>query len=108
MNTYGDVATRVRAALVEGFGGQQVRDWPNATRLVMVASVQAVTVTEDDTDRQVTTTSKRMNTGVEVLVTDRVEWHGNTYEVEGVEPAYVTGRFDHYEAALNLIEEAAA
>lgn len=108
MNTYGDTLTRVRAELVDGYGGQRIRDWANATRKDMAASVQVLNVTEQATGRQVVTTSRRANVGEEILETDRVEWRGNTYEVTGVEEQYMVGRLDHYEVQLSLVSEAAA
>lgn len=108
MNTYGDMLTRVRADLVDGYGGQRIRDWDNAVRVDMVASVQVVTVTEVATGRQLVTTDRLANVGDQILETDRVEWHGNTYEVTGVEDHYQSGRLDHYEVHLALVMEAAA
>lgn len=107
MNTYGDAVTIVRAALVDGYGGQQVRDWANAVRFTGVAaSVQPVRSTEQSTGRQLATTDKVMHTADDVYATDRIEWRGNTYEVIGVEAHYNTGVFDHYECDLRLFEEA--
>jgi hypothetical protein len=107
VNTYGDTVTIVRAALVAGYGGQQVRDWANAVRFTGVpAAVQPVRVTEQTTGRQVVTRDKTMNVTDDVYDTDRVEHHGDTYEVTGVEAHYLMGAFDHYECTLRWSVEA--
>jgi Phage head-tail joining protein len=109
VNTYGDAVTIVRAPLVDGYGGQRVRDWAAAERLVGVAaSVQPLRSTEATSGRQVVTTDKNMHTGTDVYETDRVEWGGETYDVVGVEGHRQGGVFDHYECVLRLHTEAAS
>jgi hypothetical protein len=108
VNAYGHVITRVRADLVDGYGGQLVRDWAHAKRVEAAGNVQAVDVRENTTNRQVVTTDRRVNTALELTETDRLEWDGKTYEITGVEEFYQSGRLDHYEATLQLSSEAAA
>lgn len=106
MNSYGDAVTIVHAPLTDGYGGQRVRDWANATRTEDVpASVQPISVTEESTGRQVTTTDKRLFVGSGITEVDRVEWHGVTYDVTGVEDFYQQGAFDHCEATITVSTE---
>lgn len=82
---YGDAVTLVRAPLVAGYGGAEVRDWDNATRTVLPGNVQPVSTTEDGDARQTTVSRWRAELNVEptVLATDRVEWEGLVLEVDG-------------------------
>lgn len=111
MNFYGDSVVVVHAPLTTGgWGGQQVRDWANATRTTVSAAVQARSVTEQATGREIITTDKRVHLGGAVAITevDRVEWRGGTYEVTGVEPHFQQGRMDHLEVTMTLWQEPSA
>lgn len=111
MNSYGDLVTLVHAPLVTGYGGQKVRDWPNATRTYLAAAVQPRRGTEQTTGMQVTTTSKTVHCAPDagVAAVDRIEWRGATYEVSGEpETHYSGGMADHLEFIIELIAEAAA
>ena len=108
MNTYGDTFTLVKAALVDGYGGQRVRDWSSATRVVYAGSVQPVTGSEDAQLRETVTARYRVNTaaGVPVESVDRVEWRGHSFEVvEGPELHGMTGRADHLEVLVEEVTE---
>jgi hypothetical protein len=108
VNSYGDSAVLVQAGLVSGWGGQQVRDWDNATRKTIACAVQPRTTSEFTDQRQATSTDMVLHCGPEVALraVDRIEYGGHTYEVEG-EPAVHRsfGRADHIEVVLNRIAE---
>ncbi len=82
---YPDRVVRRRAALVAGPYNRQVRDWPNASTLVLSANVQPGASSEDVVRQQRTETFARffLPLGSDVVPTDRVEWRGDTYEVDG-------------------------
>lgn len=109
MNTYGDALVLVQAALTDGWGGQRVRDWDNATRTDWPAAVQPRRTTENTAQAQVTTTDKVAFLAPEcpVAAVDRIEWGGHTYTVQG-EPAlhHMQGKPDHIEVLLERIAEA--
>jgi hypothetical protein len=101
----------VQAPLVGGWGGQQVRDWDNATRKALSCAVQPRTTAEFTDQRQATSTDLVLHCSPDagVRAVDRFEYGGHTYEVEG-EPALhrMGGRPDHLEVVLNRIAEEAA
>ncbi|WP_280836138.1 head-tail adaptor protein [Micromonospora sp. A200] len=103
--------TRVRAALVDGPYGNQDRDWDNAPPGVAYpAEVQPVSSTEDVVNQQQTVTRWRMFLGpqADLEATDRVQWDGDTYEVDGdVERHKARGRLHHLEAVLMRVEQGA-
>lgn len=110
MASYGDRWVRVRAALVEGYGGRQVRDWAQATRESFAGAIQPASAKEDNAGRQITTTTKRLHAYPEaaLLSTDRVEYGGTVYEVDGdPELQMQQGTPHHYEAILQVVTEAA-
>jgi hypothetical protein len=73
---YKDTATRLRAPLVTGYGGQKVRDWRNATRTpIEWCSVQPDSQTEITDRRQTTVTTWKFfaPADTDLLATDRIE-----------------------------------
>lgn len=110
MNAYGDSVDLLQAALVAGYGGQQVRDWANATTTTIAAAVQPRSSVELVDGRQVTTTGLSMHCAVDsgLRAVDRVVWRGTTYEVDGEPLTYsIGGTADHIEVSLQRVEEAA-
>ena len=102
-----DRATIVRAPLVVGPRGQMVRDLANATRTQNVpVEVQPVSSTEDVVSQQETVTRWRLfaGPGTDLAATDRVEFAGGTYEVDGdVERWRARGAEHHVEAVLKMV-----
>lgn len=102
-----DTVTRRRAALVAGPYGSQTLDWPNATSVVYRAEVQPVSSTEDVVNQQRTVTRWRLFLGpdADLLATDRIEWDGGTFEVDGeVERWKRRGVLHHLEAVLMRVQ----
>ncbi|WDZ87188.1 phage head completion protein [Micromonospora cathayae] len=102
-----DQVTRVRAPLVDGPYGNQQRDWDNATAQPYPAEVQPVSSTEDVVNQQQTVTRWRMFLGADadLEATDRFEWDGGTYEVDGdVERWKRRGVLHHLEAVLMRVD----
>lgn len=98
-----DSVVRRRAPLIAGGYGTQVRDWPNATSVTYPAEVQPVSSTEDVVDQQRTITRWRLWLAPtdDLAATDRIEWDGGTYEVDGdVERWKRHGRQHHLRAVL--------
>lgn len=83
---YADTFTRVRAPLVTGYGGQKVRDWGNAARVENIpGEIQFERSIEYVDGRQVTVSRWNLFAvpDADVVATDRIEQHGNTFEVDG-------------------------
>jgi hypothetical protein len=82
---YPETVERLRAGLVDGYGGVKVRDWGNAATVTLPASVQPVSTTEDTTARQTTVERWRLRTPLtsDLVPTDRVRWRGRVLEVDG-------------------------
>jgi hypothetical protein len=105
-----ETVIRRRAPLVDGPYGNQVRDWENAPPVTYPAEVQPVSSAEDVVDQQRTVTRWRLflGPGADLEATDRIEWDGATYEVDGdVERWERRGVLHHIEAVLmrvNLTE----
>lgn len=98
-----DQVVRRRAALVSSGYGNQAPDWPNATSVTYPAEVQPISSTEDvvDQDRTVTRWRLFLDSAADVVATDRIEWDGNTYQVDGdVERWKRRGILHHLEAVL--------
>lgn len=105
---YADKVTRVRAGVTTGPYNSSVRDWENAARLVFPAAVQPLSSSEDVVAQQRTETRWRVFTvpvaGFEA--TDRVEWDGGTYEVDGdVEVHKRRGVPHHLELVIARVEQ---
>lgn len=105
--------TVVRAPLVSGYGGQQVRDWEAASRWTYDGcNVQADTSQEFTDRRDVTVTRWRANLPADATVepADRVEWErrpGWTFEVYG-DPELLLSRGipHHVELVMTRVVEA--
>jgi head-tail adaptor len=82
---YPDAVEVLRAPVVTGYGGQQVRDWTTATATSAKASVQPVSSLEDTTDRDTTVSRWRLRTPLttDLTETDRVQWGDLVLEVDG-------------------------
>ncbi|MER7164500.1 head-tail adaptor protein [Micromonospora sp. NPDC000207] len=93
----------MRAPLVDAAYGNRRRDWAVAERVAYPAEIRPVSSTEDVVNQQETTTRFRLTQHPEpdLLSTDRVEWNGSTFEVDGdVEPWTRRGQLHHLEAVL--------
>lgn len=102
-----DQVVQLRAPLVGGPYGGQDRDWGNATPTPRQADVQPVSSTEDVVNQQRTVTRWRLTLypDRDVEATDRFEWDGDTYEVDGeVERHKRRGALHHYTAVLMRVE----
>lgn len=98
-----DSVTRLRAPLTSGGYGNQKRDWAAATSTSYPAAVQPVSSAEEVVDQVRTATRWRLflPRSADLLASDRIEWDGGTYEVEGdVERWKRFGRLHHLEAVL--------
>lgn len=82
-------ATRVRAGTKTDRGGNTVPDWSTPDReLVTGLNVQPNTQNETlDEQRNAVITGYRVQsdegTAPDILATDRIEWRGSTFEVQG-------------------------
>ena len=102
-----DTVTRLRAPLIAGPYGNSEFDWPNATSVDYPAEVQPVSSTEDVVNQQQTVTRWRLFLGstADIEATDRIEWDGDTYEVDGeVERWKRRGVVHHLEAVLMRVD----
>lgn len=100
--------TRLRAEVVVGYGGQQVRDWGDAARVAMPANVQPETQSELTENRQTTVTgwSLFLPPGSSLLATDRVLHDGMTLEVDGDVEDWTRGDRGHIKARLVKVSDA--
>ncbi|MCQ0012707.1 hypothetical protein [Actinomadura madurae] len=75
----------VRAPLVTGYGNSLIYDWANADRTTVAAALEPGNASERTGARDHTTTfyTAFVPAGTDVLVTDRVEWDGRTWEIDG-------------------------
>jgi hypothetical protein len=100
-----DTITVRRAPLIaDGRYGADRRDWATATAIVISGvSVQPFSAAEQTLDREYTATRLRLFAppGTDLISTDRVEWRGVMYEVDG-EPDrwFDEGQADHIEAVI--------
>lgn len=86
MRGFSDLCTVLNAGLVEGYGGQQKRDWDNAIPTPDVrCSIQPVDSAEDTAARTTSVTSWWFATLPETPLDrhSRIEWDGLTLEVDG-------------------------
>lgn len=105
-----ETVTRLRAPLVSGPYGGQTRDWANATSLEMPALVHPLTSTEDVAGEQKTISRWRLLAGPEYDIepTDRFEWDGDTYEVDGEVGRWKRhAELHHQEAVLMRVDHEA-
>lgn len=111
-NRYYDRVTILNAPLVDGYGGQKVRDWDNATQVPDVpAAVQPQGSTEDETGETLTITHWKLHVAPTVPLdpSSRVIWAGaarsgdpqGLLQVEGDVGLFkLLGRPHHIEASL--------
>lgn len=80
-----DSVTRRRAPLISSGYGNEARDWTAATSQVYAARVSVVSSTEVVANEPRTVTRWKCTVGPEadLAATDRIEWDGQTYEVDG-------------------------
>lgn len=111
MNLRDTVIRRRALQTATGYGNTR-RDWANATIQPYPAEVQpfpgASSSSEDVVDQNRTTTRWRIFLGpdADLAATDRIEWDGLTYEVDGdVERWKRRGRLHHLEAILIKITQ---
>lgn len=80
-----DSVTRRRAPLTSSGYGNETRDWSNATSRIYAARVSVVSSTEDVVEQPRTITRWKCTVGAEadLAATDRIEWDGQTYEIDG-------------------------
>ena len=107
-----DTVTVVRAPVVVDRYGAEVRDWANATRTLLEGCrVQPLDssggqIIEPRRDAVVTRWRLFAPAGADLVATDRVEWQGGTYEVDGDVQRWSspTGALAHVEALLRRVE----
>jgi hypothetical protein len=109
------VITVLTAPLVEGYGGQMTRDWDHATARTTVAHAQpyafrgSATELTDRRETLVIPYALDLPAGDPIEATDRVEFDGRTWEVEG-EPGRWTlqGVPHHVEVLVHRVSEPTA
>lgn len=84
------------------------RDWTAATATIVAGvSVQPVTAAETTVDREWASTRLMLFApgDTSILATDRIDWRGTTYEVDGPAQEWIddTGGVDHIEVVLKLM-----
>lgn len=109
MNGYGDSIVIVHPPLVTGYGGAKVPDWAHATRTPAVASVQPEDTAEALLRADTTTSRWTVHCPPDmVAAVDHIEWHGRTYDVDGVPGVlYRQGTADHTEFVMSEVLEVA-
>ncbi|NJQ04289.1 hypothetical protein [Streptomyces lonarensis] len=108
-----DTLTRLRAPETTDTYGNPTRDWSAAGRLEMpgwrVQPMQGSRATAAETiPREGLARMRRCfgPPGADVLTTDRVEWQGETWRIEGDVDLWrsPTGRLDHTELIISRME----
>jgi len=97
--------TVVRAGTTNDHGAQ-VADWTAATtHQVAGCSIQPAAGSEDQTNRDAVTTTASLYGPVDadILDTDRIQYGGVTYEVNGPVRRWASGVLDHTEATLRAV-----
>jgi hypothetical protein len=84
-NLLADSVVRRRAPLVASGYGNQARDWAAATSTTYAARVSVVSSTEDVVEQPRTLTRWKCTVGADadLAATDRIEWDGATYDIDG-------------------------
>lgn len=97
-----DTITRRRAPLVTAGYGNQSRNWAAATSQAYPARVSPVSSTEDVVDQPRTLTRWKCTVGpdADLAATDRIEWDGATYEVDGEVEVHKGRRGPHHKTAI--------
>lgn len=110
---FGDTITRVRAPLVDNAYGDPERDWGAAERTALTGwrlqPMDGARVTDADTLPRDGLDIRRRAfgpAGADVLTTDRIEWEGATWRVEGDVSRWrsPTGALAHTELILARME----
>lgn len=111
---YAHTVMRVRAPETVDRYQNKKRDWANAVRTPMagvnVQPAGSPPVSDEDTvDRQTTVTGWRLYTprgmDVDLLETDRVEYEGMTFEVDGKVGRWrIAGKVHHVEVDLKEVD----
>lgn len=80
-----DTVQIVRAPLIPGPYNAETYDWANATRTTVAGSVHPVSSTEDVVLQSRTETRWKLYLAptATIFATDRVEWSGAEFEVDG-------------------------
>lgn len=80
-----DTVVIVRAAVVTGYGNARTLDWEGAARVAVRGSVQPQSSIETTgaRDRTATTCRVFLPRTADIRSTDRIEWGGGVWEVEG-------------------------
>lgn len=80
-----DTVTIVRASLATGYGNSRTYGWDAATRTTVLGCVQPSASSERTGARDRVDTSYRvfLPGTVDVEATDRIEWGGGVFEVDG-------------------------
>jgi head-tail adaptor len=82
-----DLVTIVRAVKALGYGNAITLDWgAGAARATVEANVQPAgssEATDGGRDRIIRRIRVWLHAGTDVAATDRIEWKGNAYEVDG-------------------------
>lgn len=115
--SYLDACEVLNADLIDGYGGQETRDWNNATATTIPCNVQPDSGEEDTDRRETTITRWRLFCGPTAPLSafSRVRWAGalepdgstpSDLEVDGdVEVHSLRGRRHHLEARLKRVSD---
>lgn len=106
---FNQTAVRVRAGVKTDRGGNTVPDWSSPNRLTVTGlNVQPTSQSEDvDEQRDAAITGYRVQstegTAPDIKATDRIEWAGQSFEVDGevaVWPDLFTDTVHHIEFVM--------
>lgn len=107
--------TILRAALVEGYGGAQVRNWDLAVGRTVFAHVQPSAFVFGSSEvvdrRQISTSVYALDlpAGTDIEATDRVVFDGRVWEVDGEPRRWsMQGTPHHVEVSARRVEEPAS
>lgn len=104
-----DTVTIRRASVVAGPYNSTERNWSAATSTSSAADVQPLQTTEQIVGQDSVVTRWRiyLPAGADLVYTDRVDWDGSTFEVDGeVERWKRRGVLHHLEAVLKRVQGA--
>ncbi len=106
---FNQTAVRLRAGMKTDRGGNQIPDWSNPDRLTVTGlNIQPNNQSETaDEQRDAVITGYRVQsaegTAPDIKATDRIEWNGSTFEVDGEVAAWpdlFTDSVHHIEFAM--------
>lgn len=102
-----DSITRRRAPLTSAGYGNQTRDWASATSQAYPARVSVVSSTEDvvEQPRTVTRWKCTVGPGADLATTDRIEWDGAVYEIDGDVERHKGRRGLHHQTVILMRAE---